>query len=479
VKGKPLPEQVGGRSIPMLFTQAPKEGVTSTYHIYPAYEILADAIYQSNFVAPGVFQDKIVLYGPTAPTFQDFHTTPFGSMLGPRLHLQAMNAALEQAHFRMLPMSVMVMTPWLSGLIILVLCRFVQRVMLRFTLICGLLGVAWMLAVTLYRQFNVMVDATPFVASLLVVGVGTLVVEIVFERLERARTRGFLERYVSKDVANYLLASPEDFLATNRKPVTCLFSDVRGFTTLTETGDPEELVLQLNEYLSAMVAIVHKYHGTLDKFIGDAVMAVWGHPQTKGVKQDAIHAVSCAVEMLEKLEELNIDWQLRGMNAWRIGVGINSGEKVIVGNMGSEEKMELTVIGDAINLAARLESATKQYGQTLLVGEKTAEHLDDLFVMRPADYMRVKGKAEPVEVFAVAGRAESVKPETRKRVELFQEAMRAYKQMEFAKAKSGFERVLEEDDEDELAKIYVERCAEYLINPPPADWDGVTTLTSK
>lgn len=481
VRGVPFPDPLPRFSLPMLFTQRPgaRQGPNRAFQPMPVYELFVEPLYQQNFVNTGAVKDKLVVYGPSAPTFQDFHPTPFGSMLGAELHLQAMNAALQNAILYEVPATIILASPWVAALLVLLLCRFLPHALFRLFVIAGIGGLFWLGASLLYAHAGWVINIMPALAAVLLTGISTFVVEIVVERLERARTQSFLERYVSKDVAKYLLENPEEFLSTQRKAVTCLFSDVRGFTTLTEQGDPDLLVEQLNEYLSEMVTLVHRHKGTLDKFIGDAVMAVWGHPYSQSVATDARNAVACALEMNARLRELNPGWAARGMNEWRIGIGVNSGEKVIVGNMGSEEKMELTVIGDAINLAARLESATKQYGADFLIGEETAFLLGDEFVLRPVDVIKVKGKDQPVEVHTVLGRREELGDETMTFLDQYRNALRDFKMMDFASAQAAFQQLSATHPDDYLCKMYAERSAAYLIEPPPDDWDGVTTMTSK
>ncbi len=470
----PPPDPLPWESIPMLFAGGP-----GTFEPLPAYELFIDSLFERNYVATGVLRNKLVVYGPSAPTFQDFHPTPFGSMLGAELHLQAINAALEGAKLREVPNAFVLCVPWGAALLVLLLCRWVHHALMRLAVIALLGATIWFGAFIAYAEARWIVDITPALVTLAFAGVATFVVEIVVERLERARTRGFLERYVSKDVAKYLLERNEDILATTRKPVTILFSDVRGFTTLSEQSDAAQLVEQLNEYLTAMVAIVHRHKGTLDKFIGDAVMAVWGNLQTNGPEQDACHGVAAALEMHAELSRLNVGWKSRGMPELEIGIGVNSGDRVMVGNMGSNEKMELTVIGDAVNLAARLEGYTKFYHTGLLIGEETAFLLGDTFVLSPVDVIRVKGKEQPVEVHAVLGRTGEVSPDDLAHLDDYRNALRSFKGMEFVEAKVAFESVLTRWPDDPLARLYADRCDEFIQHPPADDWDGVTTFTSK
>jgi len=456
-------------------------GGPGTFPPVVATELLVDELYRSNILEKDALRGKLVVYGPTAPTFQDYHQTPYPQkMLGAELHLHAMNALLTGSWLR---------KPhdgWVFGSIgvavvgLLLLCVQLRNAFWRMAVLTVVMGaIVWRVGPWLYAEAAVVFDFTPFLAVLAVGGAGTFVVDLVMEGMERARTRGFLERYVSKEVAGFLLENPVDYLATSRKPITILFSDVRGFTTLTEQHDAGRLVEQLNEYLSEMVAIVQKHRGTLDKFIGDAVMATWGHPYSQGREVDARNAVAAALEMGEALRRLNAGWLERGMLELRIGVGVNSGDNVVVGNMGSEAKMELTVIGDAVNLASRLEGYTKEYGVDFLLGEETARLLGEAFVLQPVDVVRVKGKVQPVEVWTAVGERGKVSEAVLRRLAVYQEGIEFFRVRNFRAARECFVGLVREEGGDSLAKLYVERCERFLREPPPEDWDGVTTFTTK
>jgi adenylate cyclase len=245
-------------------------------------------------------------------------------------------------------------------------------------------------------------------------GIGGLALDIALERREKAHVRRTLERYVSRNVVQELIDHPDQYtraLGGDLRQVTILFSDIRSFTRAAATMDSRALVAQLNEYFAAMVECVFRHGGTLDKFIGDAVMAVWGNTRSNGAEEDATNAVRCALAMREELEKLNRRWAAEGRSRFRIGIGINSGE-VVVGNIGSPHRMEFTVIGDAVNIAWRLQERTK-HGPTILLGESVAELLGETFPTEacgdlhlpdhdPVPYARLvddkeKGRPRPVE----------------------------------------------------------------------------------
>ena len=254
------------------------------------------------------------------------------------------------------------------------------------------------------------------------------------ERIDKLRTRRTLERYVSKNLVKEILDNPGGFYSSLkgvRIPATILFSDIVGFTSLTEHADPEALVKQLNEYLSQMTKAVFDNGGTLDKFIGDAVMAVWGNVRSQGKAEDTKMAVRAALSMRRELWALNADWAERGIAPFAIGIGINQGD-VLGGNIGSQEKADPTVIGDAVNLASRLEGLTRTYSTDILLGQSAADLVRDEFHLRSVARVQVKGKSEPVEVSTLIGaRSAGIDPEFLRHLETYEEAFQKFRQRDF------------------------------------------------
>ena len=245
--------------------------------------------------------------------------------------------------------------------------------------------------------------ALPALGPLNAIVLLSLVGDFAWERIEKTRVRRTLEKYVSSNVVQELLGSSKQFEASLGgviKPAAILFSDIRGYSTVTTRTDPQALVAQLNEYLSAMVECVFRYGGTLDKFIGDAVMAVWGNVRSDGVRDDTANAVRAALAMHEELARLNADWRKRGLNELRIGISVHQGD-VVVGNIGSPQRMEFTVIGDAVNLSWRLQELTKQMGSALIVSENVAAMVVEEFQVQSLGPAKVPGREEEIEVFSV------------------------------------------------------------------------------
>ena len=315
----------------------------------------------------------------------------------------------------------------------------------------------------------------PVLAAFLASGFFSLGFEYVLESLEKMRTRRTLERYVSKNLVKEILDNPESFYNTLkgvRKPATMLFSDIIGFTTLTENADPEKLVVQLNEYLTRMVAVVFENEGTLDKFIGDAVMAVWGNARSAGVENDAKMAARAALGMRHELKLLNDRWKTEGSTPLGIGIGINQGE-VLVGNIGSSERADLTVIGDAVNLASRLEGLTRTYGVDILLGANVTELVRDEFYVRSVALVQVKGKTKPVEISTLLGeRNEAFDQEFLKWLESYEEALQKFRARDFTGAKNLFSQFLEFYPNDGLAHLYLRARLGIRNSSARRDLDG-------
>ena len=446
---------------------------------------LQDIFVEAQWAAPPYhggkfFRDKIVVIGAAGNESTDRLNTPLGIVLGPTIHLNALNAALNDDFIRETQ-------PWenaalivVAGLLAWLLGRHIASRPLRLLLLAFFLAAYYAGAQWTYNVTGLL----PILLGPVLTLAGSAMTWTVFEQAldlrEQQRVRRTLERYVSRDVVREILDNPATFLNSlvgERRSITVLFSDIRSFTTMTESADPNALVAQLNEYFNEMVGIVFAHEGTLDKFIGDAVMAHWGSIVTAGAETDARRAVTTALEMRTALARLNAGWKTRGVPELAVGFGVNHGD-VIVGNLGCEAKMEVSVLGDAVNLGSRIEGLTKEYGIDLCLGETVAPLVREAFILRPVDLILVKGKTQPVEVFTVLGvRAPGVsEPAWLARHE---EAVRAYRRGDFAAAESAWREVLAAQPGDALATIFLARCAELQSHPPDAEWTGVFKMRGK
>ena len=350
-------------------------------------------------VDPAVFKDKIVFVGTSAAGLHDVFQTPFGEGVMPGIQLHASvadsvlsNRFIAEADDRSRLLAVVV-----AAVAVGMGAAFLPFTLGAFMSLAIAAGWGW-ISVAAFRDGLWLNLFQPVVAIGIALFGGTAYRYFVEDR-EKRKVKRLFGRYVSKDVYDQLLAHPERAeLGGNRREMSVLFSDIRGFTSVTEKGDPEQLVAQLNEYFSRMVDIVFRHKGTVDKFVGDMVMALFGAPLDD--PQHAEHAVAAAVDMVRELGELNRKWVAEGRAALDIGVGINSGD-MIAGNIGSASIMSYTVIGDNVNLGSRLESLNKDYKTRIIVSEATRARLTGTYELRPLGEVVVKGKSRPVAIFEV------------------------------------------------------------------------------
>lgn len=466
-----------------LQSHAIRFGPYNAYQPRALYEVFDPKMWQLNYKAGEFFRDKIVMVGASAQIMHDFVNTPIDSgMPGPALHLHALAAAMAGEFLRSTSQAAGYGLIGGAGILAWLIIAFVKRPMLSLLALGGTALLYLVAARLLYDSQGLLLLTVPVLTGFLLSGLTSLGLEYALERLEKLRTRRTLERYVSKNLVKEILENPGGYynsLLGSRKPATMLFSDIVGFTTLTEKADPEALVKQLNEYLTRMVAVVFENHGTLDKFIGDAVMAVWGNVKSLGVAQDAKSAARTALGMRRELGKLNEKWRAAGMTELGIGIGINQGE-VLIGNIGSEERMEATVIGDAVNLASRLEALTRTYHVDILVGASASELIRDEFHLRTVARVQVKGKTQPVDISSLlAAQGEPFDPEWLRWLETYEEALRDFRARQFENAKRLLSRFLEFYPDDELAKMYLERALEYEQQPPDESWNAAEVFTKK
>jgi len=351
-------------------------------------------------IDPALFRDKIVFVGLTAAGLLDAFQTPFGegTMPGIQLHASVADSVLSDLFIRVAPAwSAAASTLGLAVLIGL------MSAALPFAWAAGgaaAMAAAWT-GVSLYAYSGGLSVpmAQPLLGMALALFGGTAYRYFV-EDAEKRKVSRLVGRYVSRDVYKQLMSDPGlAELGGGRREMTVLFSDIRGFTSITEKGQPEELVAQLNEYFTRMVEIVFRHGGTVDKFVGDMVMALFGAPVDD--PEHAEHAAAAAVDMVAALGELNAKWIAEGRVPLDIGIGINSGD-MIAGNIGSSAIMSYTVIGDNVNLASRLESLNKDYHSRIIISDATRTRLKKSYEFRPLGGVVVKGKTRPVEIFEVS-----------------------------------------------------------------------------
>jgi adenylate cyclase len=431
---------------------------------------------------PGTFQGKLVLIGATATGIGDLRATPFGgsNFPGVEIHANVIDNILNDRFLKRgatqalldvllifafgIPLGIwmaLVSPRWMwfgAGLLLplvaLDYATFLRGWWLNFTL-PALTLTSNVVLVSLYRA--------------------------LFEEKEKRRVRSAFGQYLSPEVIRRLLVNPQ-LVEPRKTAITVMFSDIRGFTSISEKLDAQELALFLNQYLSDMTSLVFDNHGTLDKYIGDAVMAFWGAPFEE--PGHAAKACKTALKMMEHVREMQKKWEAEGKPHLDIGIGLNTG-MASVGNMGSALRYGYTALGDTVNLSSRLEGLNKDYGTHIIVNESThREAKDSGFVFRELDLIRVKGKLQPVTIYELIGRVgeDSVygtPEEVRMRLELFQSARALYCQRKWQAAQDAFQTILNQWTGDGPSRAYWKRCQEYLFEEPPASWDGVFTMTHK
>jgi adenylate cyclase len=287
---------------------------------------------------------------------------------------------------------------------------------------------------------------------------------------EKEKIRSVLQKTVSKEIADELLKRGQINLGGEERSVTVLFSDIRGFTTISEGLEPPKLVEQLNAYFKRMDQAILAGHGVIDKFVGDAIMALFGAPVAG--PDDAANALRAALGMIAALDSLNAERAAAGLPAWKNGIGVNTGH-VVAGTMGSEDRWSYTVIGDSVNLASRLEGLTKHYGARVLVSRATKEAAKGAFVYRTLDMVRVKGKSEPVEVFELLGEGTAAPAW----LAPFEAGVGAYRLKRFSEAREAFGSSLKLRPDDLAVKLYLERLAK--LSTVPDSWEPAVTMHEK
>ena len=361
---------------------------------------------------PDIFKGKIVFVGISAAGLHDLFTTPYSGDAGGAAGLGKMNGVEIHAHVlddlmnsRYLQAVSLPRSGLLSGLLVPFVLALVlySRLWVASTLVILLVG-AYLSAVQMAFNSRLQLPVIPVLVSSGAALLLGFAYQYWIEGAEKQKVKRIFSRYVSRDVFQELLDNPAAAqLGGTRKMITVLFSDLRNFTTMSESLTPEDIITQLNEYFSAMVDIVFAYRGTVDKFVGDMVMAIFNAPLPDAAHAD--HALQCALAMDAKLVELNRDWNRRGRPTFRAGIGINSGE-VIVGNVGSESVRNYTVIGDHVNLGARLESLSKNYSTPIVISEFTRDLLEGDYQLQELGEVVVKGKSRPVRIFGAGNQAD-------------------------------------------------------------------------
>ncbi len=424
-------------------------------------------------------RDKLVFIGYT-DTARDKDQAPFDAAYpGVEVHATlAHNVLFDELLRRAGPGAALGSIVGLGLLVSLFQLRRIRQRRAYLAVAAGLGAIAlYVLAAhALLASAGLIVEVAAPSLSVVVVSIASLSAALATEGREKAKLKRAFSQYVAGALVERILADPSRaVLGGVRRELTVLFSDVRGFSEISEDLEPEVLSAFMNEYLTPMTDVVMREGGMLDKYIGDALMAVYGAPLVQ--RDHAERACQSAVAMLGALRELNAAWRARELPELAIGVGINSGP-MSVGNMGSDARFDYTVLGDAVNLGARLEALTKEYGVQILCGERTAELATERFVFRELDSVRVKGRAGAVRIYELVGETDDA-PLSSGDLDQFASALAAYREQRFDEAEDGFSAFLDRHPDDGPARVMLSRCRELRAQPPAPDWDGVYTQRSK
>ncbi len=458
-------------------------GPALTYPSVPIENLFIESTWKNDpRTANGAaFKDKLVFIGPYAEVLHDVHATPFGGETpGIEIHAQLAASLLEGRTIKDAAPSVATLVALGCAILAALTALLIHNAVLQSGVIL-LLGAGFLAGMqAVFTTKGILMPVVPSLFGLFATGAFGVVYLFFLEQWEKAHTRSVLNRFVSKRIAAVILKNAEEFehgRAGEKRAVAVLFSDIRSFTTWSESAKPEHLVGQLNEYFEQMVNHIEESEGNAQKFIGDAILAAWGDTHTNGPAEDARRAVATALKMRPTLRELNNQWHARDdRREISIGIGINHGD-VIVGEVGHPERREFTVLGDGVNFAARLESATKQFHTDCLVGESVEALTREHFIFRHVDFLRVKGKTHPVNVFIPLSDKTAPPPAW---LADYHEARALYRRRSFREAGELFRKVATQiGGGDFLCGMYAARCEEFMQQAPPVDWDGSHTLSDK
>ena len=420
---------------------------------------------------------KIALLGTTSPGLQDLRNTPVQPVYpGVEVHANLIAGMLDGRIKHRPSYSIAIELVQLLGIGLLL--TFLLPVLSAIGSI--ILTLAMTSAVVFYNLHAWETGLAIPVASVLILIALLFTMHMAYGFLTEARLKRMITstfgQYVPPEVAHELAESPQSMdLSGQSRDMTVLFSDVRGFTTLSEGLSPSELTQVMNAILTPMTRIIYEHNGTIDKYMGDAVMAFWGAPLDD--QQHATHALQAALEMTRAITDINKRFRKKGWPEIDMGVGLNSGT-MNVGNMGSEYRVAYTVLGDAVNLGSRLEGLTKEYGVRVIISEFTRQQIDD-FIFRELDKVRVKGKEEPVVIFEPVGHNSEISEDTLNEVKQYEEALFAYRSQDWQQAQEKFENLTAGFPDSKLYQLYLERSQAFMRQPPEPGWDGVFIFKTK
>ncbi len=470
--------QVADKRIPVdgeVATLIPYRGVQGSFQYVSATDVL------TNKVRLESLKNKIVLVGTTAPGLMDLRATPVQSNYpGVEVHANVISGILDNnikerpaytqgVEFLLLLLAGLLLTFTLPNL------NPLKATLLTLAVLTGVLGINF----ASWQYANLVL---PIASLLLMIGLIYLLnmsYGFFVESRGKRQLTGLFGQYVPPELVKEMAKNPELIsLKGESREMTVLFSDIRGFTQISEGLDPKQLTQMMNEFLTPMTQIIHSNRGTIDKYMGDAIMAFWGAPLRD--KNHAQHALNAALQMNASIKDISAKFAIKGWPAIQMGFGLNTGN-MVVGNMGSSFRMAYTVMGDSVNLGSRIEGLTKNYGADIIVSEFVKAQTPDM-VYRELDIVRVKGKESPVTIYEPLGNAEQVTQETLEALNLYHQAIKNYRNQEWNLAEKqlkNLEKLAVDDTKSVLYSLYLARIKQFKKTPPNKNWDGVFNYETK
>ncbi|OUD14695.1 adenylate/guanylate cyclase domain-containing protein [Thioflexithrix psekupsensis] len=468
--------QLGARKIPVdayLRTLIPFRGPQGSFPYLSASDVLKQRVSD-----PQLLKDKIVLLGTTAQGLLDLRTTPVATVYpGVEIHANLLAGILD--HQLMDQPAYIVGMEWiilvLSGVLLLFLLSLLSPLWATVNTVLLVTGIVWF-NVMVWEQLNLVLPLAATLLMILSLFLFSMSYGYFIESSHKRAMAHLFGQYVPPELVDEMSRDPSSFnMRGENRDMTVLFSDVRGFTTISEGLEPQELSELMNEFLTPMTRIIHEQRGTIDKYMGDAIMAFWGAPLRD--EKHARHALDAAMGMVQTLEAMQPQFKARGWPEIKVGVGLNSGP-MNVGNMGSQFRIAYTVMGDAVNLGSRLEGLTKQYGVQIIASETTVAAVPE-YAFRELDRVRVKGKDLPVVIYEPLGARDHLTESVISELVLYETALTHYREQHWELARQLLLQLREQSPERLLYSIYLERIDYFSHNPPGEDWDGVYTFTTK
>jgi adenylate cyclase len=443
-----------------------------------SFEEVLDAYMKQDMQALSIFKNAVVIIGPTARSIGDQNTTPLAE-LSPNcfVHANVYDQLVTGQYLTVAPFQAQIAVLALIALFVSIASILLK---LRWSLPIGLLlavGYLWFAYSTFLNTGETYSLVEPLFA-LFFCYASTMSYNAATEGRQKAQIKGMFERYVDHRVVKQILDNPSLVkLGGEEREITTLFADIEGFTAMAEKMGAQNTVGMLNSYLTEMSNIIIEEHGTIDKYIGDAIMSFWGAPLENS--DHALYACEAAINMQRKLVALHTKWIHYGKPVVNQRIGINSG-KAVVGNMGAEARLNYTAIGDSVNLASRLEGVNKEYGTRLLMSDNTYHKVKGKVLSREMDLVVVVGKTEPVRIYELIALADEVQTDaTKKFLELYHNGLKSYKERAWKSAIDQFQQALSIRRDDVVSNLYIQRSTLFMDSPPPDDWNGVFVMTKK